>query len=256
MKIESADEILSDFVNRLIHATGKNLESVVLFGSAADAASAKNAADLNTLVTLKSASPKELKAVAPVIHWWTNDIHQPAPQIFASGELAAAADVFAIEFCDMQASHKILFGPDVVADLKIPMNLHRVQVEHELRTTILKLRQIYLGNSSNAGLLGASLAKSLSSARTLVRHALITLDKAPPPAEGELFENASKIFGVNASAFMNVVRLKSSSAEGADLDSIFGEYLAALEAVTHKLDKMLPKSEWKRFTRASETRNV
>jgi hypothetical protein len=136
------------------------------------------------------------------------------------------------------------------------MNLHRVQVEHELRTTILKLRQVYLGNSNNAGLLSASFAKSLSSVKTLVRHALITLDKAPPATEEELFENAAKIFGVNASAFMNVARLKNSPAEAADLDSTFGEYLAALEAVTQKLDKMLPKSEWKRFTRASETRNV
>jgi hypothetical protein len=256
MNIESADKLLSDFVNRMIHASGKNLESVILFGSAAHSASAQSAADLNTFVTLKSTSPHELKAIAPVLVWWTQEIHQPGPQIFASGELAAAADVFAIEFCDMQSSHKVLFGPDVIADLKIPMNLHRVQVEHELRTTILKLRQLYLRSSGDAKLLSDVLAKSLSSAKTLLRHALITLDKAAPGTETALYEAAAKAFDLNTVAFANVARLKNTPAAAADLDSIFGEYLTALEAVTHKLDKILPKSEWKRFTRNPEMRNV
>jgi hypothetical protein len=213
MKTESADQLLNDFVNRMIHSAGKNLESIILFGSAAREASLNNAADLNLFVTLKSSSPANLKAIAPVVAWWTNEINQPAPQIFAAGELRNSADVFAIEFTDMQASHKILFGPDVVADLNIPMNLHRVQVEHELRTTILKLRHLCLQSSGD-----------------------------------------TKLF--SADAFAKVLRLKTAATPPADLDSIFGDYLAALETVTHALDEFLPKREWQRSARKSEMRNV
>ena len=55
-------------------------------------------------------------------------------------ELRESADVFAIELIDIQRSHRTLFGQDVVAAINVPMNLHRVEVEHELRTTLLRLR--------------------------------------------------------------------------------------------------------------------
>jgi hypothetical protein len=256
MKTETADQFLNDFVNRMIDSAGKNLESVVLFGSAARAGSQEHAADLNLFVTLKSSAPGDLKAIAPVIAWWTNEMHQPSPQIFTAGELAKSADVFAIEFCDMQASHKILFGPDVIAELEIPMNLHRVQVEHELRTTILKLRQLYLHNSGDGKMLGGALAKSLSSVKTLLRHALITLEEPVPGTDAELFARASQVFSVSGDAFAGVARLKTSASSQTDLESTFGEYVAAIETVTRALDGFLPKREWKRLIRKSETRNA
>ena len=37
-------------------------------------------------------------------------------------------DVFTIELLDMQRHHRVLLGADVVKDLRIPMDLHRVQV--------------------------------------------------------------------------------------------------------------------------------
>ncbi|MBS1840150.1 MAG: hypothetical protein JST77_04815, partial [Acidobacteria bacterium] len=193
-----------------------------------------------------SSAPGDLKAIAPVVAWWTSDEKQPAPQVFTAGELAKSADVFAIEFSDMQSSHKILFGPDVVSGLKIPMNLHRVQVEHELRTTILKLRQLYLHNSRNAKSLAASLAKSMSSVKTLLRHSLITMEESVPATDAELFNHAAKLFSVSPGAFGKVLNLKNAATPPVDLDSIFGDYLSALETVTHALDEFLPKREWQR----------
>ncbi len=55
-------------------------------------------------------------------------------------ELRESADVFAIEMLDIQGAHKTLHGEDVVAGIEVPMNLHRVEVEHDLRTTLLRLR--------------------------------------------------------------------------------------------------------------------
>ena len=49
--------------------------------------------------------------------------------------------MFAIELLDIQATHQTLSGDDVVSAHHVPMNLHRVEVEHELRTTLLRLRQ-------------------------------------------------------------------------------------------------------------------
>ena len=68
-------------------------------------------------------------------------------------ELERSADVFTIELLDMQQHHRVLFGEDVLKGLQIPMDLHRVQVEYELREKLILLRQHILlaaGNDSPA----------------------------------------------------------------------------------------------------------
>ena len=59
-----------------------------------------------------------------------------------------SADVFAIELLDIGQHHRVLFGEDPVADIEVPMNLHRVQVEHELRTALQKLRHIFCASAT------------------------------------------------------------------------------------------------------------
>jgi len=84
------------------------------------------------------------------VKWWCVEQKEPAPLFFTKDELRDAANVFAIEILDMKHGRRILYGADVVADIEVPMNLHRVQIEHDLRTILLKLRQRYLRAPGNA----------------------------------------------------------------------------------------------------------
>jgi len=56
-------------------------------------------------------------------------------------ELERSTDVFTIELIDMKQHHRVLWGDDVIQGLQIPMRLHRVQVEYELREKLILLRQ-------------------------------------------------------------------------------------------------------------------
>jgi predicted nucleotidyltransferase len=240
-------EALKNLVERLHEATKENLESLILYGSAARGDFHEAHSDLNVLCVLRSPRAEELTRVAPVVKWWTITQHQPAPLFFTSEELQESADVFAIELLDMQQSHRVLYGADVVAGIKVPMNLHRVQVEHELRTLLLKLRQHLLHEPENHKELAAVLAKSISSALTLLRHALIALKGEPPMEAREVFGRISSLTSANASAFENVWRLRE--AKGLDKDavlSMYDAYLAALEKVIAALGHHLPKHQWQR----------
>src|SRR2546422_8340651 len=75
--------------------------------------------------------------------WWTRKGH-PSPYVFTLEELRQSADVFAIELWDIKSSRKVLFGEDVFDGLDVPMGLHRIQVERELRASLVRLRQRYL----------------------------------------------------------------------------------------------------------------
>ena len=64
--------------------------------------------------------------------------------LFTIEELRCSADVFAIELYDIKQRHKVLFGADHFTNLEVPMDLHRVAVERELRTNLIRLRQKYM----------------------------------------------------------------------------------------------------------------
>src|ERR1700719_2941503 len=245
-------EALKNLVERLHGAARENLESVILYGSAARADFHEAHSDLNVLCVLRSLRAAELVRVAAVVKWWTSVPHQPAPLFFAPEELQQSADVFAIELLDMQQNHRVLYGADTIAGITVPMNLHRVQVEHELRTLLLKLRQHFLREAGNPQELGTVLAKSISSTVTLLRHTLIAFQEQPPNAAGDVFVRIAALTTASAPAFEAVRRLRE--AKSLDRDAVlpvYDGYLAALEKVIAAVDHHLPKHQWQRAGKVS-----
>lgn len=240
-------EALKNLVERLHEAARDNLESIILYGSAARDDFHEAHSDVNVLCILSALRAADLARVSTVVKWWTSEQRQPAPLFFSSDELRQSADVFAIELLDMQQNHRVLYGADVVAGITVPMNLHRVQVEHELRTLLLKLRQHLLREAGKQQELGAVLAKSFSSALTLLRHTLIAFQEQPPNAAAEVFARVAAATGASAAAFEKVQRLREAkSFDREAVLPVYDDYLAALEKVIVGLDHQLPKRQWQR----------
>ena len=248
--MSNAHESLKNLVERLHEAARDNLESVVLYGSAARGAGHGPHSDLNVLCILRSLRTTDLDRVTQVVKWWTTAQHQPAPLFFSAAELRQSADVFAIELLDMQESHQVLFGANVITEMKVPLNLHRVQVEHELRTLLLKLRQHFVHEAGNADELAKLLARSFSSALTLLRHALIAFGEQPPAAAGEIFVRIAALTGASTPPLEAVRRLRETKSPNSDAVSpMYDNYLSALEKVIAALDHHLPKHQWQRAAR-------
>ena len=245
-------EALKNLVERLHEAARDNLESIILYGSAARGDFHEARSDLNVVCILRSLRATELARASAVVKWWTTAQHQPAPLFLSTEELRQAADVFAIELLDMQQHHRVLYGSDAIADLTVPMNLHRVQVEHELRMLLLKLRQHLIRESGNQLELGAVLVKSMSSVLTLLRHTLIAFQEQPPRVPGEVFARIAVVTGASAPAFEAVQRLRD--AKSLDRDAVlpvYDGYLAGLEKVIAAVDHHLPKRQWQRAGKTS-----
>jgi hypothetical protein len=246
----STDAKLNELVNRLKEVSSANLQSVILYGSAARGGYHPDHSDLNVLCVLGSLSVEELARVAPVVRWWVVDQKEPAPLFFTAEELQQSADVFSIEVRDMQDSRRVLFGSDPIATLKLPTNLHRVQVEHELRTVLLKLRNAYLRSPGDARELTPTLRKSFSSVLTLLRHVIIALGEQPPAEPRDIIRRATELTHSNASAFETILHLREHTDAHLELAQAYGAYLAAVEAVIRALDQHLPKEQWQRTKQA------
>src|SRR6266481_4811930 len=218
----STETKLTELVSRLKEFAAANLECVILFGSAARGDFHEGHSDLNVVCVLRSLSVEELGRLAHVAKWWCVEQKEPAPLFFTKDELRDAANVFAIEILDMKRGRRILYGADVVADIEVPMNLHRVQIEHDLRTILVKLRQHYLRAPGNAKELAPVLRKSFSGALT----------------------------GSSPTAYGAMLKLRETGEFHGEIVPAYGAYLKALEKTLDALEHHFPKREWRRVKNA------
>lgn len=240
------DTKLTELVNRLKEAAGKNLESVLLYGSAARGEYKPGASDVNILCTLVTMDLHELQLLAPVVHWWTKEEKEPPPLFFLTEELHRSTDVFAIESLDLKRAHRVLYGNDPIAELDVPMNLHRVQVERDLRMLLMRLRQHALLAGKNELEYTTTLKKSDSTSLVLLRHTLLAFGEEPPEQPSAIFEKIAALTGANAAAFQDVHDFREGAAAEKDIFKIYDAYLRAVEKVIIAMDGLVPKKEWQR----------
>lgn len=235
-----AERKINEFVSRLRAAAGSNLQSVILFGSAATGDYDPDSSNLNLFCVIRDTSFGALQSLAPVVKWW-NAQKQPPPLFMSRDEIERSVDVFTIEFIDMQQHHLVIFGEDVLQNLSIPVNLHRAQVEYELREKLALLRQQLLLAAGNEARMWELLVRSIASFATLFRHALMVLGHDAPAGKREAVQALSKQIGFDAAAFVQVleVREHKSNSKKLDVADVFSRYLAALEQVTAAVDRML-----------------
>jgi hypothetical protein len=234
------EKIINDFVGRLRAAAGANLDSVILFGSAVAGDFHPEFSNVNLFCVIRDSSFPALQALAPAVKWW-NGQKQPPPLFMTRDEIARSTDVFTIELIDMQQHHRILFGEDVIQGLSIPANLHRMQVEYELREKLALLRQHLLLASGNDSRMWKLLLRSISSFATLFRHALIVLRRDAPVGKREAVEALSKQIGFDGSGILQVLDVRERKADRKKfaVADVFSRYLAAVEQVASAVDRML-----------------
>jgi len=231
---------IGEFVSRLRAAGGGNIESVILFGSAVAGDFHPEFSNVNLFCVIRDSSFAALQALAPAVKWWDAQ-KQPPPLFMTHDEIKRSVDVFTIELIDMQQHHRVLFGEDVVQQLSIPANLHRVQVEYELREKLALLRQHLLLASGNDSRMWELLVRSVSSFATLFRHALIVLGHGAPVGKRDAVQALAKQIGFDASGILQVLDVRERKAERRKFDvaELFPRYLSAVEHVTSAVDRML-----------------
>lgn len=234
------NDIVEEFVKRAREAGGANVESVILFGSAAAGDFHPGLSNVNLLCILRDSSFAGLQPLAAVAKWWDKQ-KQPPPLCMTRQEIERSRDVFTIELLDMKQHHRVLFGEDVLSGLHISMELHRVQVEYELREKLLLLRQHLLVAADNESRLWDVLLHSVPSFSTLFRHALIALGDSPHANKKGAVKALAQRLGFNDSALQQVldVREKKLDRKNLRISELAAQYLAAVEKVTTAVDLAL-----------------
>jgi hypothetical protein len=231
---------LAELVERLSKAAGANLSAVVLYGSAANQDFREEHSDLNILCLLQRMDAGELKKLQPAGLWWWRKGH-PTPLLFTLRELQDSADVFAIELLDMKQRHRMLLGDDFLTGFEVPMALHRLQVERELRTGVIRLRQAFLRSRGRRAELSELMIASASTFAALFRHALIALGETAPETRREVLDRLAVKLGFDPAAVHAVLDVREGKRRSGEIDpeQTFARYLDTVTRVAEEMDRRL-----------------
>jgi len=211
--------------------------SVILYGSAASGDHHGEFSDLNVLCVLTRVTPAELRACEPIFKWWRDG--NPSPLLLSEEEVRSSTDCFPIEFHDMQERRRVLFGQDVIEKLQIDKTFYRAQVEHDLRSKLLRLRQKAAGVLGDKQVLLRLMMDSVSNFLVLSRHALLLTDIPTGWQKREVARNLAAL-QVDATPFDTLLDLRERKKKPADVDveSLFDSYLKQIEAVVAHVDRL------------------
>ena len=225
-------------MDRLRKAERDRLVSVILYGSAASGNHHGEFSDLNVLCVLTRVAPAELADAEPIFKWWRAQ-GNPSPLLLSEEEVRDSTDCFPIEFHDMQERRRVLFGPDVVEKLVIDKTFYRAQVEMELRTKLLRLRQKAGGVLSDKQALLRLMIDSVPNFLVLSRHALLVSGFPAGLQKREIARELSRI-SVDAFPFDALLDLREQKKKAGDVDpeALFESYLRQIEAVVAHVDRL------------------
>ncbi len=229
------------FIDDLKTTHGRNLASVILYGSAAAGDFIPQQSNYNLLIALHRITPADLRNAHASVREW-HRLGHPVPVYFTVSELAEAADVFPIEFHQMEAARKVLYGKDVLENVSISDSNLRHQTEYELRSKLVQLRRQYIPASASVEGLKNLMAESFTSFAALFRAVLLLQGIEPPATKHEVVAITIEHLKLDGGVFEKIVNIrKNNFAETLDdveANRLFGDYMEQIEKVIDSVDKV------------------
>lgn len=233
-------EALNHLLEDLRATHGDNLASVVLYGSAAAGDHVELRSDYNLLIALNRITPEDLRvAQAPMREW--QRLGHPLPVYFTVGELRDAADVFPIEFYQMEKARRVLYGRDPFEYVQLTSANLRHQTEYELRSKLIQLRRLYIPASVSAEKLSALMSDSLASFAALFRAVLMLIGEDAPVAKPDCVRATVRALSLDSEPFERIFAIRASdetTLNEVDANHLFAAYMEQIERVIEAVDKI------------------
>jgi hypothetical protein len=231
------EQVLHQFTQQVQDLYAEDLLAVILYGSAAAGEHVPGRSDINVVVVLRKLTPGLLRKAAPHLRRWHRQGFA-TPLFFDPETLHASLDVFPIEFLDMQERHRMLWGPDLLAPLRIERRNLRLQCEQELRGKLMKLRQSYVECAHAPGDLGRVLGVAVSSIVVLARTLLRLGGGDPSGGADTVLERTQARFGASTTSLRRAYQLKRGDIRlaGSGLETLYQEVLEEVQGLVRVTD--------------------
>lgn len=139
---EKPEVVFEEFAADYQEIFSGDLLSVILYGSAARGEYVYKKSDLNFLIVLTDRGLSNLPKTLPLVEKWRKRA-VAIPLFLNEAYLTTSLDSFPIEFFNITAHYKLVYGHDLIKGLTIQRSDLRRECERELKGKLLHLRQAY-----------------------------------------------------------------------------------------------------------------
>ncbi|HSA07689.1 MAG TPA: hypothetical protein P5556_10985 [Candidatus Gastranaerophilales bacterium] len=229
-------EILIDGIKNVV---GNRLLSVILYGSYVDQTESKTS-DINLMVVIEQLTAIDLKKMHSAIKKWQKS-SAGLPVFMGKTEWFASSDVYPMEYADIKDRHSILYGEDIVLDLKIDKCHLRLQCESETKNLLIRLRQGYVANSSDNKITGELIVNSSKSLVAIFKTVLrLTSDEKVSNDKNEIINKVSSLIGLDAEVFAKILEFRDNkkAIRSNEYDLIIQKLIDSIYDVLKYVDKI------------------
>jgi len=237
-EIESiVNDLKENFVPVLQELFGGDLQAVIMYGSAAKGTYVAGVSDVNLLLLTSETHPEAImklgnRAKKPI------NKHRLSVQFLTTSEFKNSADVFPMEYLDIQNSHILVWGSADLEALEIESTYLRHQVEERLRGSVHALRQALFASQGKAKLLSGVLKEWFGSQTALLRAVLRLAGASSIPENSrELVDAIASTFELDPAGLYPLVQLREGDKSG-DAAQIAVQTLQFLTQLVQKVDSM------------------
>ncbi|MEA2037825.1 MAG: hypothetical protein U9O94_10045 [Nanoarchaeota archaeon] len=206
----------------------ENLLSAVKFGTEGE--------QNNLLFILKKLDFDILENIKPLAIRHTKKT-KVVPLFFTQEELSDGADVFPLEFLDISQPHEVLYGEDLVNKIKFDKKQVRRQLEFELRSKLVHLRENYILIKKPKDL-KELLKRAIPSIMPLFYGLLFLKDIESPTELDPLFNLVADNYKVDVSVLREIKKLKDVKVKDEDLKKYIKDLMNFLSELGEIVDEM------------------
>ncbi len=186
-------------VDDLKNIYAENLVSVVLYGE-----------NNNLLTIFNSLDAHDIKKAAPAIKKWIKT-KNPLPIVMSECEWLSSADIYPIEYTEIKNSYKILHGKDIVQLISVSKQDLRLKCEYEIKNLLVKIREIYLGNSDNAKFMVKTLEEVSFNLVRILKSASSLFNISAQGQYGEIIQKISEKTDFDGEIFVKILSAKENN---------------------------------------------
>ena len=202
-----------------------NLVSIIKYGTEGE--------PNNILIVTKQLTFSDLNKLKPIVLSFSKK-SKVVPILFTEDELKDSNDVFPLEILDMINPHVLLHGIDVLEKVDLDKKHVRTQIEFELRSKLIHLRENYIGIKKPKDL--KPLLKSAIPTLMPLLYGLLFMKNIKIPSDLYLlYSSVEKSYSVDMEIFRKV---REDTIGKQDLTILVNELINLLEKLINIVDKM------------------
>ena len=236
---DKPEEIFQEIILDYKGVFGADLLSIILYGSGARGEYIPKKSDINFLILLTENGIDHLsKAFKAVLTWHKKRVHTP---LFLTADyIKSSLDVFPIEFLNLQAHYKVIYGEDVLKNFTLDKKFLRLQCERELKGKLLQLRHHFLETGGSKGEIEKLIARSVPTFYSIFRALLFLQDTAIPPRSNDLLSLISHDTGLDSTRFLDILKIKEGTKKlsAGEAVSFMEEYIEQIKKLSAFVDEM------------------